>query len=150
MSLEIGQIVYNLTNIEMFMRRGINSDKTLIENISNNKIIAINENQTKYAIKTFNGRLENWYDVETGKSNAWDSNVYTTDINKVLETYEHYLESFKNEQALKDLEEIKNLEQKILKIKNKELPEHKFIEKQEKYFNNLVDKFQEKELGFDR
>lgn len=150
MSLEIGQKVYNLSNIPMFMRRGINSDKSTIESISDYKVIAISDDKTKFAIKTFNGRLENWYDINTGESHAWDQNIYTTDINKVLEAYEYELEKFKAEQNLKDLEEIKQLEQKIEKIKNKESSEHKFIDKQEKYFNNLVEKYQDKEIYFER
>lgn len=150
MELEIGQKVYNLSNISMFMRRGINSDKSTIESISNYKVIAISKDKTKFAIKTFNERIENWYDINTGKSNGWDDNIYTTDINKVLETYEYELEKFKVEQALKDLEEIKNLELQISKIKNKENIDHKFIEKQEKYFDKLIDKYKEKEIKFNR
>lgn len=145
MSLEIDQKVYNLSKISMFMNK-THYDKSLLENISNNKIIAISEDKTKFAIKKFNGRIENWYDINTGKSNGWDDNIYTTNLEKVLEIYEYQLEKFKAEQELKDLEEIKQLEQKIEKIKNKENLEHKFIEKQEDYVNKIFDKYQEEEI----
>jgi hypothetical protein len=96
--IQIGSQVYNLEDIHYFMNH-YHYSKSKIENLNTRKIIAISEDKTKFAVSTFNGRIENWYSFETGKSNSWDkSSVYVLDKQQVIDEYKNELEKFKIEQ----------------------------------------------------
>lgn len=134
--MQIGTTVYNLEDIHYFMNH-YHYGKSTIENLKR-KIIAISEDKSKFAITTFNGRIENWYSFETGKSNSWDkSSAYVLEKQLVLDEYIRELEKFKIEQEEKDKNSIEMLEREIERIKAKGLPIHKFISKQEDYIRSL-------------